>query len=66
MAKYKGDKVEDRFEKIYSQGVSNVMEIWVDRETGIQYLYHAAGYSGGLTPLLDKEGKPLIYDPYQL
>ena len=66
MAKYKGDKVEDRFEKIYSQGVSNVMEIWVDRETGIQYLYHAAGYSGGMTPLLDKEGKPLIYDPYQL
>ena len=66
MAKYKGDKVEDRFEKIYSQGVSNVMEIWVDRETGIQYLYHAAGYSGGLTPLLDKEGKPLIYDSYQL
>lgn len=66
MAKYKGDKVEDRFEKIYSQGVSNVMEIWVDRETGIQYLYHAAGYSGGLTPLLDKEGKPLIYAPYQL
>ena len=32
MAKYMGDKVEDRFEKIYSQGVSNVMEIWVDRE----------------------------------
>ena len=42
------------------------MEIWVDRETGIQYLYHSGGYSGGLTPLLDKEGKPLIHDPYQL
>lgn len=66
MAKYMGDKVEDRFEKIYSQGVSNVMEIWVDRETGIQYLYHSTGYSGGLTPLLDKEGKPLLHDPYQV
>ncbi|MCI6065051.1 DUF6440 family protein [bacterium] len=22
--------------------------------------YHASGYSGGLTPLLDREGKPVI------
>lgn len=65
MAKYNGDKVEDRFEKIYSQGVANIMEIWVDRETGIQYLFHASGYAGGMTPLLDKDGKPSIYDPYQ-
>lgn len=53
-------KKDDRFEKIYSQGISNVMEIWVDRETGINYLYHAAGYSGGLTPLLDRDGKPVV------
>ena len=65
MAKYNGDKVDDRFEKIYSQGVANVTEIWVDRETGVQYLYHASGYSGGMTPLLDKDGKPSIYDPYK-
>ena len=65
MAKYNGDKVEDRFEKIYSQGVANVTEIWVDKETGVQYLYHASGYSGGMTPLLDKDGKPSIYDPYK-
>lgn len=25
----------DRFEKVYSQGTMNVMEIWVDRETGL-------------------------------
>lgn len=24
----------DRFEKVYSQGSMNVMEIWVDKETG--------------------------------
>lgn len=65
MAKYNGDKVEDRFEKIYSQGVANVTEIWVDKETGVQYLYHASGYSGGMTPLLDKDGKPSVYDPYK-
>ena len=65
MAKYMGVKVDDRFEKIYSQGVSNVTEIWVDKETGMQYLYHSAGYGVGITPLLDKDGKPSIYDPYQ-
>ena len=51
---------EKRFEKVYSQGVIDVMEIWVDKETGVNYLYHAAGYSGGMTPLLDREGKPVI------
>lgn len=49
-----------RFEKIYSQGVANVSEIWVDQETGVNYLYHASGYSGGLTVLLDREGRPVI------
>lgn len=50
----------DRFEVVYSQGTLNVMEIWVDRETGVNYLYHASGYSGGLTPLLDCDGKPVV------
>ena len=49
-----------RFEKIYSQGVANITEIWVDRETGVNYLYHASGYSGGLTVLLDREGRPVV------
>ena len=31
---------KDRFEKIYSQGILNTTEIWVDTETGINYLYH--------------------------
>lgn len=53
-------KTTDRFEKVYSQGAMNIMEIWVDKETGVNYLYHVSGYSGGLTPLLDKEGKPVI------
>lgn len=48
-----------RFEKIYSQGIGS-MEIWVDKETGVNYLYHNGGYSGGLTVLLDKDGKPVI------
>ncbi len=47
---------KDRFEKVYAQGTLTV----VDRETGVNYLYHMDGYSGGLTPLLDREGKPVI------
>ena len=50
----------DRFEKTYSQGKLTVTEIWVDRETGVNYVFHASGYAGGLTPLLDREGKPVI------
>ncbi|MBQ8648300.1 MAG: xylan 1,4-beta-xylosidase [Oscillospiraceae bacterium] len=50
----------ERFEKVYSQGVMNVTEIWVDRETGVNYLYHAAGNSGGMTPLLGPDGKPVV------
>ena len=38
----------------------NVMEIWVDRETGVNYVFHAAGYAGGITPLLDRDGKPVV------
>lgn len=51
---------EERFKKVYSQGVVTTMEIWVDMETGVNYLYHASGYSGGLTVLLDSDGKPVI------
>lgn len=52
--------MEKRFVKIYSDGVVNVSEIWVDTQTGVNYFYHAAGSSGGLTPLLDRDGKPVI------
>ena len=33
---------------------------WVDKETGVNYLYHSGGYSGGLTVLLDKDGNPVV------
>jgi len=54
--------LEDRFEKIYSQGFASVIEIWLDRATGVQYIYRQNGSSGGLSPLLDREGKPLLID----
>lgn len=40
-------KKSDRFRKIFSQGVMDIFEIWVDQETGVNYLYHASGYAGG-------------------
>ena len=50
---------EKRFEKIYTQGMGS-MEIWVDKETGVNYLYRQSGYAGGMTVLLDRDGKPVI------
>ncbi|MBQ4561519.1 MAG: xylan 1,4-beta-xylosidase [Clostridia bacterium] len=50
---------DKRFEKVYKQNMGEI-EIWVDRETGVNYLYRQSGYSGGLTVLLDKDGKPVI------
>lgn len=51
---------DQRFEKIYSQGTMTTMEIWVDKETGVNYVFHASGYAGGMTPLLDHDGKPVV------
>lgn len=53
-------KKDERFIKTYSQGTMNVSEIWVDKETGVNYLFHVSGYAGGLTPLLDRNGNPVI------
>ena len=46
---------KDRFQKVYSQGL-----VKVDTQTGVNYLYYWSGNGGGLTPLLDREGKPVI------
>lgn len=51
----------ERFIKIYGKGTITTNEIWLDTETGVNYFYHTSGYGGGLTPLLDKDGKPVVY-----
>lgn len=53
-------KISDRFEKIYSQGHMSGVEILVDKETGVHYVFGFNGYAGGMTVLLDSEGKPVI------
>ena len=32
----------------------------VDTKTGVNYLFVTSGYAGGLTVLLDRDGKPVI------
>lgn len=49
-----------RFEEIYKEGMTTGNRILVDRETGVHYLFSWSGYAGGITPLLDKDGKPII------
>ena len=51
---------EKRFVKVYSEGAFGSNEIWVDKETGVNYLFHAAGYAGGLTVLLNRDGTPVV------
>ena len=51
----------ERFENVYSQGGLSTMEIWVDKETGVNYLFRTEGYAGGMTPLLDRDGKPVNF-----
>ena len=54
-------KKDKRFEVVHKEsGWDGATQILVDTETGVNYLYHASGYSGGMTVLLDREGKPVI------
>ena len=50
----------NRFEIVYSQGTLDVVKILVDKETGVNYIFTKEGYAGGLTPLLDKDGKVVV------
>lgn len=55
-------KKDERFVKMLDEGsgFSWQRTIWVDRETGVNYLWVASGYAGGLTVLLDRDGKPVV------
>ena len=57
----------DRFICIHKEDDNRVIstKILVDKVTGIQYIFHVSGYAGGMTVLLDQNGKPLLYQPIQ-
>ena len=54
-------KGNNRFEIILKEkhGFETHSKIIKDKETGILYLFHAWGFTGGLTPLLGQDGNPL-------
>ena len=52
-------KKEERFVKVHSEAMCGRM-ILEDKVTGVNYLFVSSGYAGGLTVLLDREGKPVI------
>lgn len=57
-------KKDKSFEIIEHEGHplkdSGLLQVIVDKETGVNYLWIKSGYAGGLTPLLDADGKPII------
>ena len=59
-------KKQPRFIEAYSQSLAGMTKILIDLATGVNYLYHQNGYSGGLTVLLDEQGKPVITPKFEL
>ena len=57
-------KKEERFKVVFADGSqlkdAGVRQILVDHETGVNYLIWKSGYAGGITPLLDSDGKVVI------
>lgn len=55
---------EKRFRVVFTDGsymtASGMRQILVDKETGVNYLIWRSGYAGGITPLLDSEGKVVV------
>ncbi len=53
---------DSRFEIVRKEGsaFTKLIMVLVDKETGVNYLFIQSGYAGGLTPLLDAEGHPVI------
>lgn len=53
---------DKRFEVVFEQrnGISETIRILRDTETGVHYLQTWTGASGGVTPLLGADGKPVV------
>ena len=55
-------KAPDRFLVVHEEGgaFGIARTILVDRQTGVNYLWVASGYGGGLTVLLNRDGTPVV------
>ena len=52
-------KKEERFIRIHSENMG-CEQIVIDKKTGVNYLFVQSGYAGGLTPLLNADGRPVV------
>ena len=53
--------MSDRFKIAYSQNsFGSTIEILVDTETGVNYIWRRSCNAGGMTPLLGADGRPVI------
>ena len=52
-------KKDERFIQVHSENLGSQM-ILVDKVTGVNYLFVQSGYAGGLTPLLNRDGTPVV------
>lgn len=62
---YKKEPYGDgRFKYISSEkvGADDYGRVIVDNKTGVEYFFYKVGYGGGMTVLVDKDGKPVIYE----
>ena len=53
----------DRFIKtvVDSGGFTdNYMAIYVDKKTGVNYLFSSCGNAGGMCVLVDRDGRPIV------
>ena len=52
---------DDRFIRIYSQYSKDTFRIYYDKETKVMYLVSNIYKGGGITVLVNADGKPLLY-----
>ena len=57
-----GKKEEKRFAVLHeeSTGFMTSCSVIVDKQTGVNYLLITQGQGSGLTPLLDRDGRPVV------
>ena len=57
------DAALNGFEERFSTVVSNAeSKVFFDKKTGVMYLFYRYGAAGGLTVMVEEDGKPLIWE----
>lgn len=55
------EKEDKKFIKVFKErSLTESIQILLDTETGVNYIYLRSGYGLSLTPLLDSDGKVVV------